>query len=149
MHRRSFLTLGLSFAWIGKSFATSTWQSYADRIIANNAGVYGVIASCEYSYSIWAEAGRLLGGATPSEIEVLVKRFQTPTNGQQLIIASNKYTPTKCNYDILSGRVGSQGIAVAKSKRVIVIGCSVEGQNMGKCSDNVVKIVNELKAVNY
>lgn len=151
MHRRSFLVLGLSFAGIGKSFASGSWQAYADSIVANNLAVCGVIGSCQSSggYAVWATAGHFPSAPTPQEMQVLAARFANPNNGQKLIIGGKSYNATNCNGDFLTGRNETQGIAVAKSNTVLVIGCTGEGQNQGNCLNNVVKIATGLRASNY
>ena len=126
-----------------------SWQAYADSIIATRHANYSVIASCEQigGYGVWAVAGNIQ--PTPQEIEVLVKRFETPNNGEKLIIGGKKFMATSCNSDFLTGRDNANGIAVAKSNKVLVVGLSGEGQNQGTCLDKVIQIVNGLKAGNY
>lgn len=152
MHRRAFLISGLFFTGIGKSFAVGSWQSYADRIIASRNAVYAVIGSCEQSanYGVWVTAGSLpTGEAVPRELEALVMRFACPANGQKLIIAGKQYGVTNCNRDFITGRVGAHGIAVAKSNKTLIIGCSGEGQKQGILLDTVTQIARELMAAQY
>ena len=126
-----------------------SWQAFADSIVASRNATYSVIASCLASggYGVLAASGQIQ--PTPQEIEVLVKRLETPNTGEKLIIGGMSFGATKCSTEYLVGRDMARGICVAKSNNALVVGVYGEGQYPGNCLSAVLKLVDTLKAGNY
>ena len=127
----------------------ASWQSFAESVLDCGDAVGAVIGSTEpvYGYSVLGMAGDVRK-PTPQEMEALVKRFETPNNGQYLVLAGQKFIQTTCTRDYLMGWDNAWGIAIARSNKIIIIGRSGAGQDTGRLRDAVLRMADGLRLSN-
>jgi len=120
-----------------------SWQAYTDAI--NNSGP-GVTSSAIHGYpdgGLWTASGLTLQG---TEGATVAARFNNPISGDKLVVGGVGYMALNCTQELLTGKNGSNYVAIAKSGRAVIIAV---GSNGSEASNAVEKMAADLVSKGY